>query len=430
MTEKKEDQKNDLGEMLDDLSQYIQKKFGGQASFNIGPAFAAPPPSPPPAKEKSKRHFKLEFNYTPKEVKEYLDRFVIKQEEAKKVLSIAVCDHYNHALQDVGKKMDYDYIKQNVIMIGPTGVGKTYLIKCVARLVGVPFVKADATKYSETGYVGKNVDDMVRELVQHADGNIELAQYGIIYIDEVDKIASTFNVSGRDVSGSGVQRNLLKLMEETEVPLRDPMDMSSQIEAVMEFQQKGKIQPKVINSRHILFIVSGAFEGLAGLVKRRLTNQAIGFGAGGTEKEKDSRYLELAQTQDFIKYGLEPEFIGRLPVRVACENLKEEDLFKILSCSEGSITKQYRAAFGAFGIEIEFKPDGLKEIAHLAQREETGARGLLTVCEKIFRNYKYELPSRQVKKFTVDRKLVKNPAAVLREILKDGRRRETVSGNQ
>lgn len=403
-------------EMVKDLSDYVHKKYGSPPVFSFVPNLRPQPKEQREKKEEQK--FKLEFDYTPKQVKEFLDRFVIKQEESKKVLSTAVCDHYNHATHDLGKVADYDYAKQNVVLIGPTGVGKTYLIKCVSRLIGVPFVKADATKYSETGYVGKNVEDLVRELVHRAEGNIQLAQYGIIYIDEVDKIASAFNISGRDVSGAGVQRNLLKLMEEAEVPLRDPQDVTSQIEAVMEFQQDGKIQPKVINTRHILFIVSGAFEELAGLVKKRLTKQAVGFGAQIESRKKKHHYLQIAQTCDFIEYGLEPEFIGRLPVRVVCEELDEEDLFQILTRSEGSIIKQHRASFGAFGIEVDFTPEALREIARQAYLEGTGARGLLTVCEKIFRDFKYELPSTAVKRFEVDKKLVKNPQASLKKILK------------
>lgn len=417
MTDKEnKKEKPGLEVMLKDLSSYVQKKYGGQPVFSFSPL---PQPKPQPPEARDKGDFKLEFNYTPRQVKDYLDRFVIKQEEAKKVLSIAVCDHYNHATHDLDRKADYDYTKQNVIMIGPTGVGKTYLVKCVARLIGVPFVKADATKYSETGYVGRNVEDMVRELVQRANGNLKLAQYGIIYIDEVDKIASALNVAGKDVSGAGVQRNLLKLMEETEVPLRDPMDMTSQIEAVMEFQREGKIQPKVINTRHILFIVSGSFEEMTEIVKRRMTQQAVGFGAKVIEKKKRFQYLQTAQTRDFIQYGLEPEFIGRLPVRVVCQELSPDDLFQILTRSEGTIIKQYQASFRSFGVELVFTREGLKEIARRAHREETGARGLLTVCEKILRDFKYEIPSTSIKHLTVDQYLVKNPSASLGKILKN-----------
>ncbi len=424
MAEEKEDRKPDapgnLEDMLRDLSEYVQKKYGSKPVMSFAPVFRPPAPSPPGPKEpEEEREFKLDFNYTPRQVKEYLDRFVIRQEEAKKVLSIAVCDHYNHATHDLGKRINYDYAKQNVILIGPTGVGKTYLIKCIARLIGVPFVKADATKYSETGYVGKNVEDLVRELVRKADGDIKLAQYGIIYIDEVDKIASAFNLAGRDVSGAGVQRNLLKLMEETEVALRDPMDISSQIEAVMEFQQGGKLEPKMINTRHILFIVSGAFADLAGIVKKRQTRQAVGFGGHVQESKPDQRYLERATTRDFIEYGLEPEFIGRLPVRVVCEDLDERDLYHILTRSEGSVIRQYEASFDAFGITAAFTREGMREIAKLAAREETGARGLLTVCERILRDFKYELPSVGVKRFSVNRGLVRNPQAALKKLLKN-----------
>jgi len=422
MTEEKPGDKTpDLEHMIKDLSEFVEKKYGGKPIVNIAPVFKQSPGQGEPEKKKKDKKFKLEFDYTPKQVKEYLDRYVIKQEESKKVLSIAVCDHYNHATHDLGKKTDYDYTKQNVVLIGPTGVGKTYLIKCIARLIGVPFVKADATKYSETGYVGKNVEDLVRELVQKADGNIKLAQYGIIYIDEVDKIASGYNLSGRDVSGAGVQRNLLKLMEDSEVSLRDPMDISSQLEAVMEFQQGGKIEPKVINTRHILFIVSGAFTDLAGIVKRGESKQAVGFGGHVGEKKPDYRYLQMAQTRDFIEYGLEPEFIGRLPVRVVCEELGEKDLFHILTRSEGSIIKQYEAAFDAFGIKVAFTRDGMREIAKRATLEKTGARGLLTVCERVLRDFKYELPSTAIKRFSVNKQLVNNPLKTLKKILKDPR---------
>src|SRR5271163_1597661 len=219
------------------------------------------------------------FDRKPRDVKAYLDRYVIKQEEAKKVLSVALCDHYHYVrLAREGHGQPH-YAKQNVILLGPTGVGKTYLIRNAADLIGVPFVKADATKFSETGYVGADVEDLVRELLRRADNDIERAQYGIIYIDEIDKIASASNGSGRDVSGRGVQTNLLKLMEETEVPARSPNDISGQIQAMMDLTQRGKKSPGTINTKHILFIVSGAFEGLEKIVNKRLRDAAIGFAA-------------------------------------------------------------------------------------------------------------------------------------------------------
>ena len=203
----------------------------------------------------------FEFDYLPRDIKAHLDRYVIRQDEAKKALAIAVCDHYNHAkaLKSMGEEGErLELQKQNVMVVGPTGVGKTYLVKHIAELIGVPFVKADATKFSETGYVGGDVDDLVRELVQKADGDVSKAEFGIIYIDEIDKLASSGGMIGRDVSGRGVQTTLLKLMEETEVPVRNPSDMRGQMMSMMDMQS-GKKGKENINTRHILFIVSGAF---------------------------------------------------------------------------------------------------------------------------------------------------------------------------
>src|ERR1041385_508335 len=204
----------------------------------------------------------FQFNHKPRDVKAYLDRFVIKQEDAKKVLSVALCDHYHHVRLARDGKEQTNYAQQHILLIGPTGVGKTYLIRSIADLIGVPFVKADATKFSETGYVGADVDDLVRDLVAKANGNVELAEHGIIYLDEVDKIATSGGRLGRDVSGRGVQTTLLKLMEETEVPLRSMNDLQAQLQAAFEFQRRGKAKRETINTRHILFVVSGAFEKL------------------------------------------------------------------------------------------------------------------------------------------------------------------------
>jgi ATP-dependent Clp protease ATP-binding subunit ClpX len=365
------------------------------------------------------------FKLKPRDIKAHLDRFVIRQEEAKKVLSVALCDHYNAVRQALAGKDQPNYTKQNVILLGPTGVGKTYLIRSVAELIGVPFVKADATKFSETGYVGGDVEDLVRDLVRRANGDVERAQFGIIYIDEIDKIAAASNEGGgRDVSGRGVQTNLLKLMEETETPVRAPNDIAGQFQAMMDLSRSGRKQPSTINTRHILFIVSGAFGGLEKIVEKRLRDATIGFAAGARQSPKPEDTLALAETRDFIEFGFEPEFIGRLPVRVVCHSLSTDDLFEILKSSEGSIVRQIEQAFGAYGIEVLFNDDGLRRIAEIAAEEKTGARGLMTVCERVFRDLKFELPSTNVKRFVVTRELVDAPAKSLERLLAEQAREE------
>jgi ATP-dependent Clp protease ATP-binding subunit ClpX len=366
----------------------------------------------------------FQFDRKPRDVKAYLDRFVIKQDEAKKVLSVALCDHYHHvriALEGVEQP---NYAKQNVILLGPTGVGKTYLIRSIADLIGVPFVKADATKFSETGYVGGDVEDLVRDLVRRADGDIKRAQYGIIYIDEIDKIAAAQTTSGRDVSGRGVQTNLLKLMEETEVPARAPNDIAGQLQAMMDLSSRGRKQPSTINTKHILFVVSGAFGGLEKIVSKRVREASIGFAASAQATLVEDLILQQAQTRDFIEFGFEPEFIGRLPVRVVCHHLSVDDLFLILKSSEGSIIRQYEQSFSAYGIEVLFRDDGLRRIAELAANEKTGARGLMTICERAFRDLKFELPSTHVKRFIVTRELVDNPVAELKKLLEEHTKQE------
>ena len=420
------------------LGDFLKSSFGDKVAFSTASTPAAAEsgtPEEPTARSEATPDI-FRFSSQPRDIKAHLDRFVIRQDDAKKVLAVAVCDHYNHvnAIRQLAKTSEreaaeVEYAKQNVILIGPTGVGKTYLVKHVAELIGVPFVKADATKFSETGYVGGDVEDLVRDLVAKANGDANLAQYGIIYIDEIDKIAAASNtVGGRDVSGRGVQTTLLKLMEETEVPVRNPMDIQAQLQGAFDMQRRGKSARKeTINTRHILFIVSGAFERLGDLVNKRMRQSTMGFAqTGARTPDGEAATLREVTTRDFIDYGFEPEFIGRLPVRVVCEGLTADDLYEILHRSEGSIVHQYERAFRAYDIEASFTDDALRTIATRAAEERTGARGLLTVTERLLREAKYELPGAGVERLVVDAAFVTDPAGALAALLAAGQdRRET-----
>ena len=408
-------------EIEKEFQEFVQQKYRGSVRL-INASAGEPSPEADEEGPEPKKTFDLKFDLKPKEIKQYLDRYVIKQDEAKKALAIAVCDHYNHVREchENPDAAEADYSKQNIVMLGPTGVGKTYLIRHIAKLIGVPFVKADATRFSETGYVGANVDDLIRELVTQAEDTLELAQYGIIYLDEADKIATPPNIIGRDVSGRGVQIGLLKLMEETEVDLRSGNDVASQMRAAMEFQKSGKVEKEVINTRHILFIISGAFTGMTDIIKKRMHQSKIGFNAEIiSQTDETAQYFENVTPKDFIDFGFEPEFIGRLPVHVICTELGVDDLFYILKHSEGSIIRQYENAFRAYGITTLFSDCGLRRIAEKAIAQKTGARALMTVCEKVLRNYKFELPSTGVEEFAVTAEVVDAPDAELKRITED-----------
>jgi endopeptidase Clp ATP-binding regulatory subunit ClpX len=309
-------------------------------------------------------------------------------------------------------------------MIGPTGVGKTYLIRLIARKLGVPFVKGDATKFSETGYVGGDVEDLVRELVRDADGDIERAQHGIIYIDEIDKIASSRGVHGPDVSRSGVQRNLLKLMEETDVDLKAPHDIASQMESVMQMQQTGKVERQKVNTRDILFIVSGAFSGLDEIIGRRLNKKSIGFQANtadtsNNEQFEEDELLAHVRAEDLIEYGFESEFIGRLPVIAVLHGLSAADLCEILQNPKSDVILSKKRDFRAYGIGVDFTDEALALFAERAYEEHIGARGLVSAIEKVLLHYEKKLPSIDIEHFTVDADTVLNPAVGLAHLLQD-----------
>ena len=355
------------------------------------------------------------FSLKPKQVAKHLDRFVIGQKEAKKVLGVALCDHFQHVRMTLDGHAAPFYQKQNILLLGPTGVGKTHLIRSAAELIGVPFVKADATKFSETGYVGADVDDLVRDLVRKAGGDASKASHGVIYLDEADKLATRGNSNGRDVSGRGVQTNLLKLMEDGDVPLVSQNDVNGQIQsAVAAMRGGGSASPETINTRHILFIVSGAFSGLDQIIRQRLLASDPPV---PVKRLTVDQLLAQASTQDLIQYGLEPEFIGRLPVRVACHSLDTTDLFEVLRRSESSLIHQYERAFEAYGIEAKFHDDGLRRLAEMAYTERTGARGLMTVCERVFRDLKFALPSSSVRTIDITARLVDDPKHELKRLL-------------
>ncbi len=415
----------DIKEIQKDLSEYLAKKYGRRVQFAEFGTIPEPAEDHVELGEKPRKPeiSSIRFDMKPAELKAYLDEYLVKQDEAKEVLATKICTHFNRIKRfDLQSKNNNSgdtigQIKNNIIMIGPTGVGKTFLVKLIARKIGVPFVKGDATKFSETGYVGGDVEDLVRDLVYEAGGDIELAQYGIIYLDEVDKIASSNNLIGPDVSRSGVQRALLKPMEETEVDLKVPHDPVSQMEAVMEFQKTGKREKKKLNTKHILFIMSGAFNGLPEIIEKRLNQQGIGFGAEVKSKEAEARSLKNVMAEDLISYGFESEFIGRLPVITTLEHLKVEDLYNILRNPKSQIISSKKRDFKAYGIDLQFENEALYRIAENAWKERTGARGLVSAVERVLLKFEHILPSTDIHHLVVTRAMVEDPAGELEKIL-------------
>jgi ATP-dependent Clp protease ATP-binding subunit ClpX len=408
-----------------DISEYLSKKYGDRVKiigFHAQPELEIDSTISTDSPVEKKIPY-MEFNIKPEELCAYLDEYVICQDEAKAILSTKICTHFNRIRNAIDNplqaKRTVGQIKNNVLLIGPTGVGKTFLIKLIAKRLGVPFIKGDATKFSETGYVGGDVEDLVRDLVRETGDDIESAQYGIIYIDEIDKIASARNVIGADVSRSGVQRALLKPMEETEVDLKVSHDPISQIEAIEHYRATGKRQRRMINTKDILFIMSGAFTELEDIIKKRTQKQAIGFEGDIASKKKSGRYLKHVKAEDLIAYGFESEFIGRLPVIACLEELTVDDLYNILLNPNSAVVVGKKLDFLAYGIRIQFSDEALMEIARKAAQEQTGARGLVSCVEKTLLPFEKKLPSTNIKYLAVTQELVKNPRQELARILSD-----------
>ncbi|MBW1803483.1 MAG: AAA family ATPase, partial [Deltaproteobacteria bacterium] len=415
----------DQKELEKELSDYLSKKYGNRVKI-ISPFMfpKAQRDTTDEGKSGGKEESAPLFDMLPEELEAYLDSFVVKQDQAKAVLGTKICTHFNrikYLKKYAGKKksVGVGMIKNNVLMIGPTGVGKTYIIKLIAQKLGVPFVKGDATKFSETGYVGGDVEDLVRDLVYEANDVITLAENGIIYIDEIDKIASSRNIIGHDVSRTGVQRTLLKPMEETDVDLKVPHDAVSQIQAIEQYRRTGKKEKRVVNTKNILFIMSGAFGELAEIIKKRLQTQGIGFEADVRPTEVPWEILKEVSAQDLIEFGFESEFVGRLPVVVVFDELTRDDLVEILKNPNNPIIISKRQDFKAYGIDIKFEEEALVKIAELAEKEKTGARGLVSAIEKVLIPFEKNLPSTYIKRLLVTPELVDNPEAELASFKKD-----------
>jgi len=416
----------DQKDLEKELNEYLGKKYGDRIRLVVPMLFPKPETEEVSKEEKElgEGKKKIHFDLKPEELEAFLNDYIIRQDEAKEILATKICTHFNRIkftemTQGRNRYEGVGHIKNNILMIGPTGVGKTYLIKLIANKIGVPFVKGDATKFSETGYVGGDVEDLVRDLVYEANGDMDQAQYGIIYVDEIDKIASSNSLIGPDVSRTGVQRALLKPMEETEVDLKVPHDPISQLEAIEHYRKTGKREKRTINTKNILFIMSGAFNGLEELIQKRLNREGIGFGAEIRSKDERAEYLKQVKAEDLIAYGFESEFIGRLPVTTVFEKLEVDDLYGILKNPNNPIILGKKKDFKSYGIDIQFEDEALYELAVKAYEEKTGARGLVSAVEKILIKFEKRLPSTDIRKLVVTQAVVEDPERALGRHLQD-----------
>jgi len=420
MKDNNEIRSQDSQKIEKELGEFLNKKFGGTVKI-ISPS--ALPHQDALSGNSAFRGKKalLNFNIKPQELIAYLDQYVVRQETAKSVLATKICTHFNRIrhsqITGEGLSKITGNIKSNILMFGPTGIGKTYLIKLIAKKIGVPFVKADATKFSETGYVGGDVEDLIRDLVKEANDDIELAECGIVYIDEIDKIAASPNVIGAQVSRTGVQRALLKPMEETDVDLKVPHDPVSMMQELEAYQRTGKRNRRRVNTANILFIVSGAFSGLSEVIRRRLSKQTIGFGSNLINSQKSEDLLRQTKAEDLVEFGFESEFIGRLPVRCILDPLSEEDLYAILKMPNNPVILSKRLDFSAYGIKIVFSDDALKIFASRAYKENTGARGLVSVVEEALLDFEEKLPSQDIPRFAVTNELLEDPKKNVLDLL-------------